>query len=178
MKILKNLLLIIAALAIVLIVVGLFLPQTAHVERSITIDASRDTVFQQVNTFEDYNSWSPWFELDPNAQYEFTGPEAGVGAKMSWTSDEPKVGNGSQEIVESEYPDHVKTKLLFGEDPNPGFAVFTLEELDGQQTKLTWSFDADFGYNIMGRYFGIFMDDMLGPSYEKGLNSLKQKIEN
>ncbi|WP_223671278.1 SRPBCC family protein [Kangiella shandongensis] len=178
MKILKSLLLIIAAIAIVLIVVGLFLPQKAHVERSITVDAPRDAVFQQVNTFKDYNSWSPWYQRDPNAKYEFTGPESGVGAKMAWESDNSQVGNGSQEIVESDYPSHVKTKLLFGEDPNPGYAVFTLEEIDVQKTKLTWSFDADFGYNIMGRYFGVFMDDMLGPDYEKGLQSLKQKIEN
>ena len=178
MKFLKNLFIVIAVIAIVLIVVGFFLPKDVHVERSITIDAAPDTVFQQVNTFSSYNSWSPWFQRDPEAEYTYSGPDSGVGAMMSWKSDNPQVGNGSQEIVESTYPKLVKTKLLFGDDPEPGYAVFELEELAPRQTKLTWSFDVDFGNNIIGRYFGLFMDDMLGPDYEKGLQSLKDKIEN
>ncbi|AOE50563.1 SRPBCC family protein [Kangiella sediminilitoris] len=177
MKILKNLLLIIAAIAIVLIVVGFFLPQTAHVERSITIDASRDTVFQKVNSFEDYNSWSPWFERDPNAAYQYSGPDSGVGAKMSWQSDNPQVGNGTQEIIESDYPEYVKAEIYFGEEPEPSYAEFIIEEVGIQKTKLTWTFDIDFGSNLIGRYYGIFMDDMLGPEYQKGLRSLKQQIE-
>ena len=177
MKFLKNLFIVIAVLAIILIVVGFFLPKTSHVERSITINASRDAVFQQVNTFEDYNSWSPWFDRDPNAEYSYSGPDSGVGAQMSWKSDNSQVGNGAQKIVESTYPKLVKMELLFGEDPNPGYATFELEEVSSQQTKLTWSFDADFGNNIIGRYFGMFMDGMLGPDYEKGLQSLKAKIE-
>lgn len=177
MKFLKYLFLIIAALAVVIVVVGFFLPKSVHMERSTTINASIDKVFQQVNTFEDYNSWSPWFERDPNAEYQFSGPETGVGAKMAWQSDDAQVGDGSQEIVESTYPKHVKTELMFGEDPKPGYAVFTLEELGPRETKITWSFEADFGNNIIGRYFGLMMDSMLGPDYEKGLASLKANVE-
>ena len=55
MKFLKNLFIVIAVLAIIIIVVGFFLPKTAHVERSIVINASQDKVFQQVNSFDDYN---------------------------------------------------------------------------------------------------------------------------
>jgi hypothetical protein len=177
MKFLRNLFIVIAVIAVVLIVVGFFLPQTAHVERSIVVNASPDTVFQEVNTFEEYNDWSPWFKRDPDAVYEYSGADSGVGAKMSWKSDDPQVGNGSQEIIESTYPKHVKMELFFGEDPKPGYASFNLKELGPNQTELTWSFDADFGNNIIGRYFGIFMDDMLGPDYEQGLESLKAKIE-
>ena len=178
MKLLRNLFIIIAVIAIILVVVGFFLPQTAHVERSIVINASPDTVFQEVNTFEEYNDWSPWFKRDPEAVYEYSGPNSGIGAKMSWKSEVPQVGNGSQEIIESTYAKHVKTELIFGEDPKPSYASFELEELGPKSTKLTWSFDADFGNNIIGRYFGIFMDKMLGPDYESGLESLKNKIEN
>ncbi|AKE52744.1 SRPBCC family protein [Kangiella geojedonensis] len=177
MKFLKNLFIVIAVLAIIIIVVGFFLPKHAHVERSIVINASQDKVFQQVNSFDDYNSWSPWYKLDPEAKYEYSGPDSGVGAKMSWESDNAQVGIGSQEIVESTYPKLVKTELLFGEDPNPGYATFELEELGPRETKVTWSFDADFGDNIVGRYFGFFLDSMLGDTYEEGLQALKQEIE-
>ena len=178
MKFLKNLFIVIAVLAIVIIIVGFFLPKTAHVERSITINASQDKVFQQVNTFDDYNNWSPWYKMDPDAKYEFSGPDSGVGAMMSWDSENAQLGTGSQKIVESTYPKLVKTELLFGEDPKPGYATFELEELGPRETKVTWSFDADFGNNIVGRYFGVFLDSMLGSTYEEGLQALKEEVEN
>lgn len=177
MKFLRNLFIAVAVVAVILVAVGFFLPKSVHMERSTTINAPIDEVFQQVNTFKNYNSWSPFFERDPDAQYQFSGPESGVGAKMAWESDKPKVGTGSQEIIESDYPVLVKSKLLFGEATEPSFTAFKLEELSSEETKVTWSFAADFGNNIVGRYFGLFMDDMLGPDYEKGLASLKNQIE-
>ncbi|NVK21174.1 MAG: SRPBCC family protein [Kangiellaceae bacterium] len=177
MKFLKWFFIILATLVAILVIAGFFLPKESHVERSTTINASMDTVFQQVNSFQNFNQWSPWVEKDPNATYTYSGPDAGVGNKMAWASELREVGSGSQEIVESDYPRHVKTKLYFGDDPNPGYATFTLEELGPKQTKLTWSFDADFGSNIVGRYFGLMMDGMLGPEYEKGLAKLKSTLE-
>ena len=177
MKFLKYFFIVIAVLVIALVVVGFFLPKQVHVERTIIINASQDKVFQQVNTYKNYNDWSPWFKLDPDADYEFSGPDSGVGATMSWQSEDSQVGSGSQKIVESRSPSFVKSELVFGEDPNPGYAIFELEELGPRETKVTWSFDADFGSNIIGRYFGLFMDGMLGPSYEEGLQSLKKNIE-
>ena len=177
MKFIKWFLIVVALLLVTLAVIGFFLPKVAHVERSITINASRDAVFAQVNSFKNFNQWSPWFDKDPNANYQYSGPESGVGNSMSWNSDKKEVGKGSQEIVESQYPSHVKAKLLFGDDPNPGYATYTIEEITYNQTKITWSFDADFGNNVVGRYFGLMMDGMLGPDYEKGLQSLKEKVE-
>jgi effector-binding domain-containing protein len=176
MKFLKKFLLFLALLAVLLIVVGFFLPSTAHVERSITIGAPPCTIFAVVNTFQTFNEWSPWYELDPNTRYTFSGPPIGPGAKMSWTSDNPDVGNGSQEIVASEPCTLVRTKLDFGEE-GVADAFFRLEPA-GTATRATWGFDTDFGYNLIGRYFGLFFDSMLGPDYEKGLQNLKTFAEN
>ncbi len=177
MKFIKWFLIVVALLIVTLALIGFFLPKSVHVERSVVIETDRDTVFHQVNSFQHFNTWSPWHELDPNASYEYSGPESGVGNKMTWSSEEPEVGKGSQEIIESQYPGLIKTKLYFGDDPNPGFAEFKIEEISYNQTKLTWGFDVDFGKNIVGRYFGLMMDGMLGPYYEKGLQKLKQKLE-
>ena len=114
MKFIKWFLIVVALLLVTLAVIGYFLPKTAHVERSITVNANRDAVFTQVNSFKNFNQWSPWFDKDPNANYQYSGPESGVGNSMSWNSDKKEVGKGSQEIIESQYPSHVKAKLLFG----------------------------------------------------------------
>lgn len=177
MKFLKWFLIILIMILIVLTVVGFFLPQTAYVERSVVIGSNRDAVFVKINSLQNFNEWSPWYQRDPNATYEYSGPEIGKGNKVTWSSENPRVGQGSQEIVESQYPSFIKTELYFGDDPNPGYAEFNIEEITYTQTRVTWSFSADFGNNIIGRYFGLMLDSMLGPDYEKGLQSLKQQLE-
>lgn len=154
---------------------GAFLtPQVAHVERSTVVAASPDEVFAIVNDLSRFNEWSPWAKLDPATKYAMDGAPAGVGAKMSWTSNNPNVGNGSQEIVESTEFSHVKMKLNF--DDSEGFATYTLSATEGG-TKVTWSFDTDLGLNPIARYFGLTLDGMIGKDYEAGLAGLKVLVE-
>ena len=44
-------------------------------------------------------------------------------------------------------------------------------------THVTWSFDSEFGLNLVGRYFGLMLDGIVGPDYEKGLQNLKTMAE-
>ncbi len=175
MGILKKLLMFIIVLIALLAIIGFFLPSTAHVERSTEIATPICTVHTLVNGYGSFNEWSPWAQIDPNAQYTYEGPDFGVGAKMSWTSEDRNVGSGSQEIVETNPSDSVKIKLDFGPDGQAD-AFYRLSS-QGDATAITWGFDTEFGGNLIGRYFGLFFDSMIGKDYEKGLQGLKAKAE-
>lgn len=175
MNILKNFVLTIVVLAGALYAIGLVLPQAAHVERSIVVNAPATTVFTVLNGFRQFPRWSPWADLDPNAVTTVEGPETGVGAKMSWSGN-AEVGTGSQEILESTPPSSIKLRLTFGDFPGSFLASYTLTP-EGAGTRVTWGFDADYGSSVPGRYFGLLSDSMLGPDYEKGLSRLKTFVE-
>jgi effector-binding domain-containing protein len=175
MKILIKILLFVLVLAILALGVGFFLPSSVHMERSTEIAASPKVVFEQINSFKNFNKWSPWAKLDTATVYNYEGSETGVGAKMSWTSDNPNVGKGSQEIIVSEPYEKITNQMIFG-DFEPASASFELSETENG-TKVVWSYDQDMGLNIIGRYFGLMMDKMLGPDYESGLADLKEMIE-
>ena len=51
--------------------------------RATVIAAPPATVFTLVNSYKRFNEWSPWAEMDPNAAYTHSGPETGVGAKLT-----------------------------------------------------------------------------------------------
>ncbi|MEM7353138.1 MAG: SRPBCC family protein, partial [Acidobacteriota bacterium] len=157
------------------VIVGLFLPDSVHLERSTTIAAPQSTVFALVNSFKRTNEWSPWAKIDPATVYDYEGPQQGVGAKMSWQSDHRDVGSGSQEITGSDPHQRVETHLDFGPQ-GTAEAFFDLAAAEGG-TKVTWGFDSDFGYNLINRYFGTMIDSMVGASYEEGLASLKELAE-
>ena len=175
MRILRTLLLVLAALALLLVAAAFALPRQVHVERSTTIAAPPATVYALVSGFRSYASWSPWHARDPGASYRFEGPAWGVGAKLSWSSEEPSVGSGSQEIVETVPNERVRTRLDFGAG-DQATGEFRLSAAAGG-TRLTWGFDTDLGANPLARYFGRLFDGTVGPDYEQGLANLKRLAE-
>jgi effector-binding domain-containing protein/uncharacterized protein YndB with AHSA1/START domain len=174
MRILKTLLLCLLVVIAALVVIAFFLPKTAHVERSVTIARPPSQVFALLSNLHRFNAWSPWFDLDPQAKYTFSGPLTGVGAKSSWTGNKD-VGSGSQEIIESRPNELVKTQLDFGAMGRPT-ASFKLVPA-GLGTTVTWSLDQSFEGSLIGRYFGLMLDSMVGKDYDKGLTRLKALVE-
>jgi uncharacterized protein YndB with AHSA1/START domain len=160
---------------VVLLVVSFLLPSTTRVERSVTIDASPIQVFVYLNDYRHFNQWSPWYERDPNTQFEFSGPATGVGSRMQWQSDHRQVGAGAQEIVESEPARYLKVRLEFG-DGAPAYADFRLTPLEAG-TQVVWGFQMSHGWNPVSRWFGLMMDRWIGPDYQAGLANLKQVVE-
>ena len=175
MRLLKRFFLTLLVLIAILLGVGLLLPDKAHVERSIKIQVPPATVYPLLTDFREFNRWSPWSARDPATRYEFAGPPSGRGARMSWQSDHPEVGSGSQEIVAAEPDRLVKTLLDFGAQ-GTAFATFELAPVDGG-SRVTWSLDSEFGYDLIGRYFGLMFDRWVGPDYEQGLANLKRLAE-
>lgn len=166
---------IIGAILLLLAIVYFMLPSSAHVERSIVINAQPDAVFAHMNGMKKFHVWSPWASLDPSMKVTYEGAEEGVGSKMSWESEKQEVGSGSQWIVESVPNKFIKNHLTFGPDPNPTEVTFTLTPQD-DGTKVTWTFDAT-DMSGFDKFFAAFMDKMLGPQYEQGLDNLKKLVE-
>ena len=175
MRIVKLVTLFLGIIAIGLIVTGLLLPSSVHVERRILIAAEPELIFPHLNNLRAFNRWSPWAQKDPQTHFNFTGPDQGVGAQMTWYSEQPQVGGGSQEIITSVPNQRVAVALGFG-DTSTAIAYYDLQRIEGQ-TEVTWGFDSEFGYDLFSRYFGLMADQWIGPDYEQGLKNLKTMIE-
>ena len=124
---------------VLLIGIGLFLPSSASVERSIVVAAPPEQVFTRIDSMRAFHDWSPWRTLDPSTEYAFTGPDRGVGSRMTWQSGNEAVGSGSQEITTSVPPREVETLMQFGDDGH-GRARFVLEPVEGG-TRVRWQFE-------------------------------------
>lgn len=163
------------ALVLLLVAGAYLLPREVTVTREAVIAAPPQAVFPWVNSLQKTAEWSPWMGLDPNLKVTYEGPESGVGNRMIWVSEDPKVGNGSQEITVSEPDSRVDSALDFG---GMGTATaWVLLTPEGEGTKVTWGLVSDMGMSPVGRYMGLMMDRWIGADYEKGLASLKAKVE-
>ena len=161
-------------LGLVLVLGGLLLPGTTRVERELYIDRSPETVFATVNSFAQFNEWSPWSGVDPDTEYSYSGPVAGEGARMTWAGN-ATVGTGSQQILVSRPASEVVTAIDFGGSQATG--TLSLVEA-GQGSQVSWAISSDHGYNPLHRWFGaLLLERMIGPDLERGLGRLKSLLE-
>lgn len=172
MKALKIILFSVIGIAVLLVAVGLFLPSSYSAERSIVINAPASVVFNQVNDVKNWEAWGPWQEDDPDMRVEYGEITEGVGASYNWFG---KDGDGTLIIEESVEFSSIKTDLDFG-DQGKAKGRWTFEEAD-EGVKVTWGIDGDAGGNIMMKYFGLVMDSMIGPYFERGLAKIKEICE-
>lgn len=173
MKILKIIGVVILAVLVIGAILTSLQPAQGHIEKHIVINAPASTVYQELNSFKSFAKWSPWSKMDPEANYKFEGPEAGVGARMSW--DGKKVGKGSQWIEESVENAKIRNGLSFEGMDGKASAEFIITPM-GNGTDLKWSYDGDNG-GLMGKAVWMFMSKMLEDQYEQGLTDLKAYLE-
>lgn len=177
----KKVGLVILFLLAAFVVTGYLLPKQVHIERSISINRPANMMFELLNGYRYYDEWSPWAERDPQAEFVISGPETGVGARLSWIGDPQLVGSGWQEIVASKPYEEINIKLDFDAQgvADTGFKLVS----QGDTTQITWFFDSDLtkGVNFLdsflARYFGLLFDRWVGGDYERGLANLKQYAE-
>lgn len=175
MKILRGAIITIVVLIALIVVGGFLLPAETRFSRSIVVQRPVDDMFLMLNGFNQFNRWSPWYDLDPATEYMFEGPASGVGAKMYWSSESPNVGKGSQEITQVQEPHRIDVALAF-EGQDPALSWYELSE-NGEGTEVRWGFATDFGANPINRYFGLIIEGLIAPDYEKGLAKLKAYAE-
>lgn len=166
----------IVLVVLVFIIVVAMKPSDFRVTRSAKMAAPPASVFAQVNDYHNWDAWSPWAKLDPDAKVSFDGPTSGVGAKFSWSGND-KVGEGRQEIIESRPDELIRIKLDFTRPMQDTSTTEFVFKPVGDQTEVTWSM---FGKtNFIGKAMCMFMDmdKMVGGDFEKGLASLKTIVE-
>ena len=175
----KKFLIAIAVLAvIVLVFAGVIAMQPAdfRVTRSATIAAPPEAVFVHVNDFHNWEAWSPWAKLDPQAAMTYEGPTSGPGTIVRWDGNDD-VGAGSMTIQDSSPNQRIQIGLEFLRPfESTATTEFTFEP-DGKQTVVSWSM---FGRNnFIGKTISLFMDcdAMIGGDFETGLASLKSIVE-
>ena len=173
MKILKKIFYGLLIFIGAVLAVATFLPSTYKIERSMVVDAPADTVYSQVADLNRWMSWNPWTPTDPEAKNTITGN--GVGQTWEWNG--KKVGNGSLTITKLDPNRSVGLTLTFKDSGDMTSTEVMSFERNENKTKVVWTDEGHLDWPL-GRVFGLFLDGMLGPHFEKGLENLKAVSEN
>lgn len=165
-----------AVLILLLVVLVATRPSHFRVERSATIAAPAGVVFDRVNDFRAWGSWSPWEKKDPDMKRTFGETSAGAGATYAWAGNS-NVGEGRMTIERSERPSQIDIKLEFFK-PFAGTNTATFKfNPEAGGTKVVWAMEGDYNFITKGLSLVMNMDKMIGNDFEAGLAALKAESE-
>jgi len=174
MKIVQWVLAVVGAIALALVLGGLFVPSSFKVERSTQINAPADRIYDYVVEPRKWKDWSVWSRRDPQMRIVYSGPPFGMGARWSWESKQE--GSGSMEFTRVDPNHRVEYALSFPAFNLRSTGAITMEP-SGKGTRVTWTNGGDVGGNPLKHYLAAAMDHMVGPDFEQGLANLKTLAE-
>lgn len=163
MTVVYTILSIVAAIALI----ALLLPRKVVVTRHADVDMHPEDIIARVASTEGFQSFNPYCTTDPELKITPFGPTSGEGSGFRF---EGKEGKGTQTVT-SVTATRVTHLIDLGAMGKP---VQTIEaKATGTGARVTWTVTSDMGFNPVFRIFGLFMDRMLGKTYELGLNNIK-----
>lgn len=175
---LLEILISLAIVALLFTVVGFILPSSRHLENSVETNRKMTIVFDTLNSVRRFKDWNPSVAGDPKIKINLSGPESGVGAKVSWDSEEKALGQGNWTIVTSEPGKRVVYAIDDLDRGHNKRSEFTFRPTGkgGRNLQITQSYDVDYGFNLLGRYSGLYVTSNIGEKMKVGLSSLSNML--
>ncbi|WP_171097970.1 SRPBCC family protein [Ruegeria sp. HKCCD7255] len=156
----------IAAFIAAFTLIALMLPREVVVTRRADVAMRPEDVVARVASTEGFQTFNPYRTTDRNLKITPFGPTEGVGSGFRF---EGKEGKGTQTVT-----DVTATRVTHLIDLGAmGKLVQTIEAIaTGNGACVTWTVTSDMGFNPVFRIFGLFIDRMLGKTYELGLKNI------
>lgn len=178
MKVLKIIGLVIIGIIALALVTGLFVNGEYALERELTINKSKQEVFDYVKYLKNQANYSVWATMDPTLKKEFRGEDASVGFVYAWDSKNPEVGKGEQKIIGIDDGVRIDYELHFLEPfESTDYAYMSVDAVNDSVSNVKWGFKGKMKYPMNLIMLTMHMEKMLAPDLENGLNNLKELLE-
>lgn len=144
------------------------MPKT-HISRSQFINAPMEQVFAKVAHMGEWQHWSPWLIMEPNAKVEVDAD----GKHYSWKGN--RVGEGNMKVRSTNDKDSVTYDLEFLKPFKNKATVGMQLKPQGQGTEVIWTMDGSLPWFMF--WMKNMMQTFVGMDYERGLRLLKDYAE-
>jgi hypothetical protein len=175
---LLEILISVAIVAVLFLAVGLVLPSSRNISHSVETNRKLTIVYDTINSLGRFDEWNPLVLRDPAVQIKLSGPESGKGARLDYVSKEEGLGEGSWEIIETEPRKSVTYALENPERGENKVTKFTLQPTgrNGRNVEITQTYHVDYGWNLLGRYAGLYVSSSVGEDIKLGLRRLSNLL--
>lgn len=167
---------------IIAVIVGVFLPSQAHIQRSLDISHNPQHIYDVLNNFRRFpdGAGAGLKAEDPGVKFTLSGPAYGPGATISWAGNK-EMGDGrlvnKTGHIDIENKSSVTWDLTnnwYGDDKQ--FTI-TVDPKQGQRVStVTWSYNVHYGWNLIARYSQFWIHGTPDAIIQAGLASLQNML--
>jgi len=160
---------------VLFVVVALVLPDHRSVRHGVETSHPLRQAYDTLNSFKRFADWNPLRQHDPKVEYELSGPERGVGARLDYVSTRREFGSGSWHITESEQDDHIRYTVYnaaYGRNKNHLLRF----DQKGRIVEIDWTYSVDYGWSLPGRYAGLYLDRTVGDDVKRSLANISNLL--
>ena len=159
MKALKIVGLVLVALVVLCVGIGLFLPRSWSVSRSILIQAPPEQIHPWVDSPAKWKEWFDFTGMGEEMQVTVSGPERGVGATYEWTMPGSR---GRLVITESDAKTGIYIDEWIESDEKNARGSIAYTAAEGGATRVTWT-DQGTLPPVIGGYVRGMVDAAVAP---------------
>ncbi len=180
--------LIAAAIVVVLfLVIALFLPAKRVVWHDIETNRPANTVYDVVNGFHHFNNWNLLRSYDSKMKVDISADPKAQGATLKYDSAKNNVGAGTWTLAEQDPGKKVVYKVTSNSIGSNKTMVFTIEPVvaksknitvNTKNLRVTQTYTVDYGWNLFGRFAGMYVNRNVGDEMKTGLQKLNALLIN
>ena len=181
MQKLKRISIATGVILLMVILISYLLPGAWHAERSVVIHTPAPVVFAYLNNLKNWREWVVSHQQPPDLTFEYSGPDAGVGATSRWHDEH---GRGVMKIMHTEANERIEYRVLLdgGEFSVEGGLILlpvtgAVQTGTDKATRVVWRAAGAVGRTPVQRYAALWLGYKFGSDYETSLQRLKQKLE-
>lgn len=151
-------------------------PNEFNFSRSKVIKAPTSLIFNKVNNYKNWSSFSPWIELDPEATLTYGEKTSGIDGNYAWNG--KIIGKGNMKTIDLEPNKTINQQIRFIKPFESESDINWIFETTEEGTKVTWNMTGkqDFSTKMYTTFFGS-IEKNTAPSFERGLFKLDSVIK-
>jgi hypothetical protein len=169
---------------ILAIIVGVFLPSHGHIQRSLSISHDPHQTYDLLNNFRRFDDYAGQVlkAQNPGLQLDVSGAAYGPGSKVTWRGGMDRVPPSTLTNKSGNLDPTGRGQIVWTLDStawrgaNKQFTL-NMEPTNSQRlTRVTWSYDVDYGWNLIDRYSRFFLRGAPDTLIQYGLDNLQNTL--
>jgi hypothetical protein len=146
-----------------------------EISRTISINASREKIFQYVVNLENQKRWISWLKNDENLSLHYKISE---NSKALYWKNGKKIGEGLQKVIKQRRNEVFESRMVIIRPIKlVTFSFFGVKETDAEKSRVIFGFRGQlaFPFSILNLFFNF--EKILRSEIETSLENLKQELE-
>jgi len=140
-----------------------------NIKKSIHINTPIEKVYKTVSDFHSWVNWSPWLIAEPEAKVDVRKD----GKYYSWEGN--RIGSGNMNMLKETPPHMIDCDLTFLKPWKSKAKVHFVCQEENGGTNVSWTMNSSLPFFMF--WMKKSMEAFVGSDYERGLNMLKEYIE-